>query len=252
MICNRTHPLDSFCKQTIRVTNNPGNNTYTGISQYREYLMRPQHPYFENLCWYAFVLLCEFIQFRKGETLVKNEQFRLHRNSDSYNSKVVVMRKKPVVVQIWGGTIRPEQRRDTDAKEEEFSMQMMLLFVPHRQNANLRLPQETWTEALGRLRDPANAIFSKDGENFVKHHQDRWDTTFRSEEEAKNRREALKLKLEKKMRISSRIHKHTRIQTQTERIYTWKRMRTASQYPTQTTNSISMTTTPPLTKTHIL
>lgn len=186
------------------MTPSPHHNMYSGVNQYRLYLnYRPD--ILKDMCWYTFVRKFEVrnsLPRKKPGTEQEPVFFYLrgtenddddHSEDGSINSNsnntVIILRQDPAVVRISGATIRPSQRRDTEEKQNLWAMQMVLLFSPHTNISDFD-QFENWTSALEYCRNTAGH-FSDEGENFILNHQDHWDTTFASQEEATKRREKL-------------------------------------------------------------
>jgi hypothetical protein len=178
------------------------------------YLLRPQSQQFDNISWFSYLKGFEVVRRRSlhkqvAETESDDDKvtrsqnhcsssFLLSPSHPQYGSKAVAVREKPVVVRIVGPGMRPSVRRDSDEKDDEFSKQVLLLFLPHRTIDELKRGKPSWIESL-KDAYASNKICDA-GIRFVRNNEDRWECILRSQELAASFKESL-LELDAKVSV---------------------------------------------------
>jgi hypothetical protein len=188
------------------VTRTSGGAAYKGFSPYLNYLLRPQSQEFDDVSWYCYLKDFEVVRRRphkSTETIAGDEaveqrsrpkpcdtSFLLSPSHPQYGSKAVTARANPVVVRIVGPGIRPSVRRDSNEKENEFSKQVLLLFLPHRTVGELKGNKTSWIESLNDAY--ASNHICDAGLRFLRNHEDRWESILRSQDLAASFKESLR------------------------------------------------------------
>ena len=158
-----------------------------------EYLLKPEE--LNGTCWYDY--LEQYIIVQKS--FVKGSQYyQLHSNHPNSKSHVVIKRgsgvyknsnRKFAVVQYHGYSLKPSIRRDTQEKQEIFSMSVLVMFKPYTCISQIKGDCKTYFDALHDINGNIRLdVLSSIGYKIIDHNEDRWTTKFSSELSAKHHR----------------------------------------------------------------
>ena len=161
-----------------------------------EYLQRPDILHWS--CWYDYIE--NYVTVKKS--LIKNDDFYiLHQNHPKRKSHVVVKRtnidykkikRKPVIVQYHGFSLKCDVRRDTKEKKETFAMCALVMFKAYRSVAEIKSDHNTYYDALfDGNGDMRGGVLSTIGYEIIEHNEDRWTSKFASQISAKNHQKSI-------------------------------------------------------------
>lgn len=133
---------------------------------------------------------------QRGGRQPSREYYDLPTTHPSHKTKRVTRRSVTAVVRIHGPPLRPQERRDTEEKEDTYYRSLVLLFVPHTTMAAI-LPSEiedgqqgtTWKAIYESSR--AAGTLCPFAQTFTEHHESRWKAVFRSQDNAQAYRDRL-------------------------------------------------------------
>ena len=189
----------------------------SSISPLQHYMRRPCA--LNHICWYEYLECFEMIKQPRGTKRYRNganindssddsdnedfalrERYLLPRTHLNYKTHMIVPRKRLAIVQYYGYSLRAERRRTTPEHNEQYAMSALLMFSPFistddmlkRVDASGVIIEDSplFTSYYDSMFDSNGHIrenkISKIGLMVLRYNEDRWESKFCAQAQAKD------------------------------------------------------------------
>ena len=185
----------------------------------QSYLQRPEE--LPTCSWYDYLRLYKVVPLTRkrqkidlfdpskylSDDFTLFERYRLNESHADYETKMVILRESPAVIQYTGYSLKPKRRRSTPEQDEQYAMSVLIMFSPFSHPAELLkkeiefnsseddpLMYESYFESLfmdDHFTIRPNKI-SASGLDFLRNHEDRWESKFLSQDQAREHKEKMR------------------------------------------------------------